>query len=720
MNKNHIFIEKKIDEQGNETEEEIEIEPENFQWALEQPNFEPADEFDDPEGNTVVVPVSSFKNALDKGYKPKRPDPGAWEAFKTGWHKTLPMALGMEGFTSTGTPFGVDTAEEELAWERNPIPYSVGRIGAGLALGLAGGGAAYGAGKMAKKGVQKTAPVLKPAIRAGTEAAKETMKSAIGMAGAGAAGMGLAGGDIPDVTTAALAAGLGTAAIRGGKAAFQQLNESRQLKREIARLSAQGEKRPVPLDPQRPPGSANRSSQEAVKEPGQALAPLASTNRPRPQKQPILDSAEMADVVGLTRSTETLEEPLPTIALMDPTEKSTMIDWLATKAGGGGDAANLLQKDIKKAASMGIKRRFEGYNFDPAEEARALAPQVQQMLGTFESERSNEFRNLFRSGIAKWEPQTAIPAIATMQQIKKKADEWGATGAKPALSASEQIILRGEMFTGDNEMLPMTPGISFTQASKEEKFNRLWNARKHIQETLRKAGSREITLGSVQAERALKQVEQDIQRSMHSQPEILEADKMWTQTSQAREGFFEPLEFKPGTPAAKIDAVSLEKLFRQSEMAKRFPESIGLMREVLTKYSQKYPEAKKLLDTVNNVERAMKVREDQRFLERFRQAQGPTSPMVETGLRSMERSPEILSEAGISPRLLRNPSAYIKGLDELSVQMAQKYFGKKPWDLNTTQKNALIRLHNWHQEQGLKATPKAEEQFMKQLMKGSK
>jgi hypothetical protein len=720
MSRNHIFIEKKIDDQGNETEEEVEIEPENYQWALEQSTLEPADEFDDPEGNTVVIPVSSFENALAKGYKPRRPDPGAWEALKTGWKKTQAPLLQMEGFGVSGTPFGVDTVEEELAWQQNPIPYSVGRVGAGLAAaGIAGGGA-YGAYRGGSAIASKATPVVKPALRAGTEAAADSWKSTMGLAGGAAAGMGMVGGDVQDVAKAAIAAGLGTAAYRGSKAAIQQFGESRQLKREIKRLGeAPRRMREAPaLDPQRPPQTDSVEAIDAVTQPNAVPPPMASNNRPRPQAKP--DLVERDDVIGLTRATESEADPLPVLSLVDPTEKSTFLDWLAMKAGGGGDAVNLRQKDIKKAGGMGLKRRYKGYNFDPAEEANKLAPQMREMLGNFESERSDQFRKLFKPGIDKWDAKTALPAIVKLQQTKQNAEDWGATGAKPALTAAERILTRGEMFTGEDDMLPMNQGFGFSQVGKEEQFNRLWNARKHIQETLRKAKRQEISLGSVQAERALKSVEKEIQRSMHSQPDILDADKMWAQTSEARKAFFEPLEFKPGTPSAKIDNVSLEKIFRQNETSKRFPEGIAQMREVLTTYSKKYPEAQKLLDTINNLERAMSTRDDQRFLETFRQQAGPSNPAVETGMRSMERSQEILSEAGISPRMARNPAMYLKGLTEMSVPLAQKYYGKQPWDLNTEQKNNIVRLFNWHQEQGLKATPRAEEQFMKQLMKRSK
>jgi hypothetical protein len=195
---------------------------------------------------------------------------------------------------------------------------------------------------------------------------------------------------------------------------------------------------------------------------------------------------------------------------------------------------------------------------------------------------------------------------------------------------------------------------------------------------------------------------------------------MWAQTSEARKAFFEPLEFKPGTPSAKIDNVSLEKLFRQNETSKRFPEGIAQMREVLTTYANKYPEAQKLLDTINNLERAMATRDDQRFLETFRQQQGPSSPAAMTMIKSMERSPEIMSEGGITPGMARDPSGYLKGSTEMSVPLSQQYYGKMPWELNTTQLNNIQRLINWHMTEKLKATPAAQDKFMKQLMKGSK
>jgi hypothetical protein len=106
----------------------------------------------------------------------------------------------------------------------------------------------------------------------------------------------------------------------------------------------------------------------------------------------------------------------------------------------------------------------------------------------------------------------------------------------------------------------------------------------------------------------------------------------------------------------------------------------------------------------------MKQAEDKRLLEGMRQAEGPSSPVV-------ERMSALREAKGLPSDFFRSPASALNSADEFVASRAQKMFNNRFEDLGQADKNKLIRLLMWRQ-QNPDATMTDEESMFKKMMKG--
>jgi hypothetical protein len=173
------------------------------------------------------------------------------------------------------------------------------------------------------------------------------------------------------------------------------------------------------------------------------------------------------------------------------------------------------------------------------------------------------------------------------------------------------------------------------------------------------------------------------------------------------------MEFGKGMKKT-IDVPTVKRLFGNNDKAYRLREGIETMRQFLAKFGDEIMPDKRaeLESVVNKFDSLRKQAEDKRLLEGLRQAQGPTSP-------SVERTKALREAKGLPGDIFEAPATALNAADEFMASRTRQYFGKPFEQIGQEDKNRLIRLLIWRQ-QNPNATMTDEESMFKKMMKGKK
>jgi hypothetical protein len=136
------------------------------------------------------------------------------------------------------------------------------------------------------------------------------------------------------------------------------------------------------------------------------------------------------------------------------------------------------------------------------------------------------------------------------------------------------------------------------------------------------------------------------------------------------------------------------------------------MRQFLDKYGDEILPQKRqdMQAVVDKFDSLRKQAEDKRLLQGLEYGQGPSSPAI-------ERTAALRQAKGLPSDIFTSPATALNAADEFMSSRAQKMFNNRFEDLRQTDKNKLIRLLMWRQ-QNPDATMTDEESMFKKILKG--
>ena len=621
--------------------------------AAMERGLEPAAEFNTPDNQRTIVRQRDFDAAFTKGLKPAN-------AQEMGvWDAFKAGAKrGWDVFASTETGMEPEktSLEQSQAWAESPVSYGAGVVAGMAPAALAGAGLGYGVVKGMQKGGQAAAPMVRPSALAAKQAYQETMASS----------------DVPDFATVTKPA---WSAIKGAAAAVKQVPETRREMADLAKLERR--------DVNREAGSVGSQGQRTYL--GQELLEPGATP-----------------------------------------EKAAIAERAATIA-----PSNLRADMLSKALEMGTTRRQQARSFSPELAAEDVAPSLKRALGDLKRGKGAAYSKLYEQAASEFEPETAAAVpVRLSQRIKdlkgiKEPEEFegggedapkappprpikGITGATvSALEAAQQIVEEGP-----SPYRGLTPG-PFTEAEPAEQYRRLKTAREFLNSQIRQMKTtKDPNISNRTSLNQLEEAKAELDDVMKSIPSQAKADEMYSQASKAKEAFFDAMEFGKEKMNRKIDVPTVKKLFGNNDKAYRLREGIDTMRQFLAKYGDEIMPDKRaeMEGVVNKFDALRKQAEDKRLLEGLRQAEGPSSPAI-------ERTSALREAKGLPSNIFTSPASALNAADEFMAARSRQFFGKPFEQLGQNDKNRMIRLLMWRQ-QNPNATMTDEESMFKKIGKG--
>lgn len=381
-------------------------------------------------------------------------------------------------------------------------------------------------------------------------------------------------------------------------------------------------------------------------------------------------------------------------------EKAAIAERAASIAGG-----NLRAAPLQQALEMGGTRRYEARNFLPQLAAEEIAPGLKSSFAALKKGKGEAYRPLYEKAAQEYQPEMGVAIPPRIGQLLDEAQgSEVVTGAtKSALSATKSIIEEGKM-------RGLQKGAFFEIPSSEQ-YARLKKAREylnfHISQVRDKKDPNIINQESLDM---LKAAQIELDTVMKSIPSQAKADELYSQALSAKRSLFDAMEFGKGEKKT-IDVPTVQRLFGNNAKAYRIQEGIETMRKFLDQYGQEIvPEkAAEMRKVVDRFDALRKQAEDKRLLEGLRQAQGPTSP-------AFERTESLRRAQGLPADIFPAPASAMNAADEFIVPRAKAMFGKPFEQLEQPQKNTLIQLLMWRQ-QNPQASMLDEEAMFKKLTK---
>jgi hypothetical protein len=381
-------------------------------------------------------------------------------------------------------------------------------------------------------------------------------------------------------------------------------------------------------------------------------------------------------------------------------EKAAIAERAASIAGG-----NLRVAPLQQALEMGTTRRQEARNFLPQLAAEEIAPGLKSSFAALKKGKGEAYRPLYEKAAQEYQPEQGVAIPPRIGQLLDEAQgsEVVTSATKSALSATKSIIEEGKM-------RGLQKGAFFEIPSSEQ-YARLKKAREylnfHISQVRDKKDPNIINQESLNTLKAAQTELDDVMKSIPSQAK---ADELYRESMKAKTAFYDAMEFGKGEKKT-IDVPTLQRLFGNNAKAYRIQEGIETMRKFLDQYGQEIVPAKatEMRAVVDRFDALRKQAEDKRLLSGLQQAQGPTSP-------AFERTESLRRAQGLPADIFPAPASAMNAADEFIVPRSKAMFGKPFEQLEQPQKNTLIQLLVWRQ-QNPQASMLDEEAMFKKLTK---
>jgi hypothetical protein len=396
--------------------------------------------------------------------------------------------------------------------------------------------------------------------------------------------------------------------------------------------------------------------------------------------------------------------------LLDPgmtPEKQALAERSATFA-----PSNIRVEPLTQALAMGTTRRQQARNFLPEQAAEEIAPSLAKMQKELGKKSGEYYSPLFEQAASEYKPEQGRRIPQELKYIRMGADqtEGISSQAKNALDVTQQIVDIAPSVYKDRGLT--STDIPWDSIAPKEQYKRLKVAREVLNKTISEmSSSQDKTILNVPSRKLLVEAKASLDGVLKSFPSQRKADEAFAAASKAMGGLFEGMEFGKGDKK-KIDVPAVKKLFGNNDKAYRIQEGVDTMRQFLDKFGDDIAPNKRqeMQAVVDKFDSLRKQAEDKRLLEGMRQAQGPSSP-------ALERTAALREAKGLPADFFTSPATALNSADEFMASRAQKMFNNRFEDLGQTDKNKLIRLLMWRQ-QNPSATLTDEESMFKKMMKG--
>jgi len=379
--------------------------------------------------------------------------------------------------------------------------------------------------------------------------------------------------------------------------------------------------------------------------------------------------------------------------LLDPgmtPEKQALAERAVTLA-----PSRIRTEPLTKALEMGTTRRSQGRNFLAEQAAEEVAPELKQTFRYLKEGKGDAYGKLFGQASEEYNPESGVGVVPNISKI---ISEMAAT---PEITASAMKVID----TAQKR-------VSMETDDPKKQYNNFKKARTYLREKIAKmSASNDPEISDHESIAKLSEAHDVIDQVMKAIPSQAKADELYKQSMKAKGAFYEAMQFGKGEKR-KIDVPTVKKLFGDNDKAYRLREGVDIMRQFLDKFGDDIvPNTRKQMQaTVEKFDSLMKQAEDKRLLQGLDQAQGPSSAVV-------ERMSALREAKGLPADFFTSPASALNAADNFMASRAQKMFNNRFEDLGQSDKNKLIRLLMWRQ-QNPNATLTDEESMFKKMMKG--
>ena len=388
-------------------------------------------------------------------------------------------------------------------------------------------------------------------------------------------------------------------------------------------------------------------------------------------------------------------------------EKAAIAERAATIA-----PSNLRIDQLKKALEMGTTRRQQARNFLPEVAAEDVTPGLVGMQKSLKKGSGEAYAPLFEKASKEYQYEHGAGVPSTFKNLLSRSDQIeGVSGAaKQALKVAQQIVEIGPEEYSKRGI--GTTELAWDSISSVDQYKRIKVAREVLNKTISDMKkTRDATILNEPSRMVLDAAKEKLDSVMKSFPSQRKADEAYSEAKRAMGGLFEAMEFGQGE-RKKIDVPTVKKLFGNNDKAYRIQEGIDTMRQFLSKFGDDIAPNKRqeMQSVVDKFDALRKQAEDKRLLEGLRQAEGPSSPAI-------ERTSALREAKGLPSNIFTSPASALNAADEFMAARSRQFFGKPFEQLEQNDKNRMIRLLMWRQ-QNPNATMTDEESMFKKIGKG--
>jgi hypothetical protein len=400
------------------------------------------------------------------------------------------------------------------------------------------------------------------------------------------------------------------------------------------------------------------------------------------------------------------QRPLLGVELLEPgmtPEKQAIAERAATIA-----PSQIRAQPLSEVMAMGTTRRQQARSFLPEQAAEEITPGLKSSFESLRKGKGSAYGALHGEAAQQYDPITGVFTPIRIGQILDTANETqGITGpTKSALSTAKQILDNGPSPYG------LQPG-EWTEVSPQDQYSRLKAAREYLGEHIRQVKAiKDPNIITRPSLKMLQDAHEEIDTVMKAIPSQAKADELYKESMKAKSAFYDAMEFGKGEKKT-IDVPTVKRLFGNNDKAYRLREGIETMKAFLQKYGNDIvPKQRQEMEAVvTRFEELRQQAADKRLIEGVRQMQGPTSP-------AFERTEALRSAKGLPKDIFTSPAGAMNTADEFIASRATQHFGTKFESLQPQQKNALVRLLMWRQQNPDATMTDEEAMFKKMLGKG--
>lgn len=354
---------------------------------------------------------------------------------------------------------------------------------------------------------------------------------------------------------------------------------------------------------------------------------------------------------------------------------------------------------LNKLFSMGKEGRDAARQFDDLKEAEKFVPALQKMFDGLEEGKGATYRLLQKRASEQFWPAFADEGRKALELEKSRINR--VPNAPPmirvAIQEAEDIINKG---LATDPRIPVTQDLPWSKSTNAEKYFRMDAARRVLDKYLDPQNPNpELARAGVTS--SLQMMRDSIDSGLKKIPEKVLADQIYSVAKEAGDLFYNGMEAKKGD---KIDAPKLSKLFDSAkDKGYRWGKAIDKMEYMLNEYGDLLvPEDKtQFTAIVNNARELQQRAESKKFVQGSLWEPGPTGPAVQREsalLQREQRGLRPLTARGAPADILESPAMAIASLDNFVDQASNTFYsGKKPSELTTKQKKAIVEMFTYRQ-----------------------